>query len=258
MAKRPNFTTVNDVSDSTFKSVDQQQEARSQPVISLKRHPILFWVIIWVAIALPSAFAIDSLLNPNAVEPPTEPAIARNLGIKSSINTVPSIPPSPDSGQFPLWVFGAIAVGCTASCFVLARYIKPITLSTAEIGVKAGMEADFEAPIATLKPAFEPRSQPQINSSKQPLKRLKPYGLTEALPFTPLERSQPTPLLAAEWITTTPLDSPYTNEAAPVLATLILEEETQPLDWGEARLADAMDLRRRYPLHVAANNDSQS
>lgn len=254
MAKRPNFRTVNDVSASTSQALDQFQGKRFQPLLSLndrlKRHPMIFWSIIWISIAWPSAFAIGSLINPNSVEPQTVTAIAQN----SDLEVAKPLPnSSPDSGQLPLWVFGAIAVGCTASCFMLASYIKPIEIQTAE--------ADLEEPIAANQPTLAKRSQHPINSSKQPLKRLKPYESTEALPFMQTGRSQPIQPLAVEWVTSTQhLNSSYSTDhiAEPVLVTVIPAEEPQPLDWGEARLADAMDLRRRHPLHFAAKSDSQS
>jgi len=265
MAKRPNFRTVTHASASIPQVFDQRQERHFQPLLNLndrlKRHPIIFWGIILVSIALPSAFAIGSLTNPNAApdagEPQTVAAIAQNSETKQA---QPLPKPSPDSGQLPLWVFGAIALGCTASCLILAGHIKPVEMQTAEVDC----EGDFEATPATVQP-LETRSQSQINSFKQPLKRLKPYEPTEALPFmqrnsVQVERSQPMQPLAVEWVTSTqPLD-PYLSKgdlAEPVLVT-VTSAEAEPLDWGEARLADAMDLRRRYPLHVAANNNSQS
>ena len=265
MAKRPNFRTVNHFSASSPKPFDHRQERRFQPLLSLndrlKRHPMEFWGVIWVSIALPSAFAIGSLTNPNAApdagEPQTVAAIAQN----SQTQEARPPKPSPDSGQLPLWVFGAIAVGCTASCLVLAGHLKPVEMQPAEVSV----EGDFAATTATVQP-LEPRSQRQINSVKQPLKRLKPYEPTEALPFmqrdfVQVERSQPLQPLAVEWVTATQhLNSPYSSIddlAAPVLVA-VAPAEAEPLDWGEARLADAMDLRRRHPLHFAANNNSQS
>lgn len=230
----------------------------------LKRHPIIFWGTIWMSIALPSAFAIGSLTNPNAApdagEPQTVAAIAQIQTQSSQTQEAQPPNPSPDSGQLPLWVFGAIAVGCTASCLILTGHIKPREMQAADVSVKG----DFEATIATVQP-LETRSQRQFNSGKQPLKRLKPYQRTEALPFiqtdfVEVERSQPVQTLAVEWVTSTQhLDPDLSRDdvAAPILMS-ITPAEAQPLDWGEARLADAMDLRRRHPLHFAANSDSQS
>lgn len=252
MAKRPIFRTVNDGGTSSFKSADQRHEGRFQPLIRLKRHPMIFWGIIWVSIALPSAFAIASLINPNATPDATEQKTVSAIAPPINIKTAKPLPDSsPDPGQLPLWVFGAIALGCTASCFMLGRYMKPLEMPTDEV--------DLEAPIALSQATLEKRSHPQINSGKQSLKRLKPYESTEALPFLQVERSQPTQPLPVEWVAVVqPLDAAdFINAAEPVLATVI-SEEIQPLDWGEARLADVMDLRRRYPLYFAANNNSQS
>lgn len=253
MAMRSDFRTVNDVSASTSQSVAQHHGGRFQPLISLKRYPMIFWGIAWICIALPSAFAIASLTNPNAVPDAVEPNTVTAIAPPTDIETAKPLPDSStDPGQLPLWVFGAIAIGCTASCFMLARYMKPIEIQTAE--------ADLNEPIAPSQTTLAQRSRHPINSVKQPLKRLKPYESTEALPFLQVERSQPIQPQPVEWVASTqPFDAPYfINEAEPVLATIILAEEIQPLDWGEARLADAMDLRRRYPLHFAANNNSQS
>ncbi|MBM0740385.1 hypothetical protein JOY44_01925 [Phormidium sp. CLA17] len=216
----------------------------------LKQYPTMFWGIIWVFIAFPSALAIGSLINPNATEPQMVSVIAQ----KSDTKTQSPLKPVPDSGQLPLWVFGAIAVGCTASCFVLAIYIKPIEMQTAEI--------EFEETVVPIQSAAQERSHRQIDSPKQLLKRLKPYELTEVLPFMQTERSQPIQPLAVEWMGSTQqiFDSAYSTDdiAEPVLVSVIPAEEIQPLDWGEARLADVMDLRRQYPLHFVANTNSQS
>ncbi len=274
MTKRPNFRTVNDASVSMPQPFDPHRERHFQPSFSLndrlKRHPMVFWGIIWGSIALPSALAIGSLINPNSGEPQIRVAIAQKSGSTKAAQFLPK--PVQDSGQLPLWVFGAIAVSCTTSCFILAQYIKPIEGETSEVSVEVSSEADAEVGAEELsvtnQPALETRSQRQIHASKQPLKRLKPYEPTEALPFMQrelgrAERSEPIQPLAVEWVTPTKqfLDSPYfpaTDLAEPVLVTVIPVEETQPLDWGEARLADTMDLRRRYPLHWVANNNSQS
>ncbi|PZV17955.1 MAG: hypothetical protein DCF22_02835 [Leptolyngbya sp.] len=253
-------------------SFDQCRGKRFQPFLSLndrlKRHPVIFWGMIWMVIALPSGFAIGSLINPNSegLQPVT--AIAQNSDIKASdIKAIKAAQPasrsSTDSGQLPLWVFGAIAVACTGSCFILAQHIKPVEVEAFE-AFEAGVEVSAEDTTPLCQSALEARSQPQIDSFKQPLKRLKPYEPTEALPyFVQTERSDHPQPAAAEWVVATQqfLDSPHLstgNLAAPVSVTVIPAEESQPLDWGEARLADAMDLRRRYPLHFMANNNFQS
>jgi hypothetical protein len=267
MEKRPHFKPVNASSDAIPQSIDRHRGKRFQPRLSLndrlKRYPMVFWGIIWMSIALPSGFAIGSLINPNAEGPQPVTAIAQNSQ-NSDTSDIKAAQPAPpvitDSGQLPLWVFGAIAVGCTASCFILAQYIKPIEVEASEVEV--GVEVSAEELISP--PVLKPRSQRQIHSSPQPLKRLKPYEPTDALHcFAQAERSQPLQPLAVEWVAVPQqfLDPAYlmTDDIAePVLVTMIPVAETQPLDWGEARLADVMDLRRRHPLHFRANNPSQS
>jgi hypothetical protein len=261
MVKQPNFKTVNVSGDTSSQSLDQSWRSHFQPLSGLsdrlKQHPILFWSLIWIAIALSSGFAVGSLINPNTEIEPA--AIAQSSKIKA---TQPMPQPVPDAGRLPLWVFGAIALSCTASCFILAQYIKPIEMEPAETSV----EGEFEETLITMQPTLEERSQPQIGSFHQPSKRLKSYESIEASPFMQLERSPQVQTFAVqafavEWIAATPyLEAPLpTNDLVkPVPVPLISLEDTPPLDWGEARLADAMDLRRRYPLQFMANNNSQS
>lgn len=262
MAKRHNYETVKDATAFNSKSFNQRRVQRFQPLLNLnyrlRRHPIIFWGIIWSSIALPSGFAIGSLINPDSESSPTVVAIAQNLDSKA---VKPASQLATESGQLPLWVFGAIAVGCTASCFILAQHIKPVETDVSEAEVDG--EISVEELIPLSQRSVEERSQHQINSSKQSLKRLKPYELTEALPFMQPERSQQIQPLALEWVAATQqlVDSAYLpidGVSESVSVAKIPTGETQPLDWGEARLADAMDLRRRYPLHLIANNKSQS
>ncbi|MEX0268654.1 hypothetical protein AB3R30_05910 [Leptolyngbyaceae cyanobacterium UHCC 1019] len=275
MVKQPNFKTVKASGEGNFQAFNQPRRSHFQPLFNLndrlKRHPIIFWSLIWIAIALPSGFAIGSLMNPNA-EMPTG-AIAQDSEIKAA---QPMPKPVPDAGRPPLWVFGAIALSCTASCFVLAQYIKPIEIQTSE----SVLEGEFEETIAMMQPNFtqptliqptlEERSPRQIvgsrQPSKQPLKQLQSYESVEVLPFMSPERSPHVQPFAMEWVAATQYleTSLATNDLAtnnltePVPVTLTPLEDTPPLDWGEARLADVMDLRRRYPLHFKANNNSQS
>lgn len=276
MVKHPNFKTVKVSDDGISQSFDQPWRSHFQPLFSvsdrLKRHPIIFWSLIWIAIALPSGFAIGSLMNPNA-EMPTG-AIAQNSEIKAAQPMPKSVP---DAGRPPLWVFGAIALSCTASCFIIAQYIKPVEIQTAE----SILEGELEETIAMMQPTLmqptliqptliqltlEERSPRQIVGSRQPLDRLQSYESVEALPLMPPERSPQVQTFAMEWVAATQyLEAPLTTNdlatndlAEPVPVTLIPVEDTPPLDWGEARLADVMDLRRRYPLHFKANNNSQS
>lgn len=256
MAERPHYKTVKDAKAFNPKSFNQRRGQRFQPLLNLnerlRRHPMIFWGIIWLSIALPSGFAIGSLINPDSENAPTGVAI-QNLGSRVK----PAAQLATESGQLPRWVFGAVAVSCTASCFILAQHIKPVEADVSEV------EISVEALIPLSQHLVQERSQYPINFSKPSLKRLKPYERTEALPFMQPERSQQIQPLAIEWVAETQqlVDSaslPIDGVSEPVLGTMIPTEEPQPLDWGEARLADAMDLRRRYPLHFIANNKSQS
>ena len=225
---------------------------------------------------MPSVIAVSSLMNPNAEPEPiagtpqssasTQPAKPRPATILAPRSAPLSNRRSaPNSGKLPLWLFGAIAAGCMASCFVLARQMQPIEgeIVEGEVTEFEGTEfegtefegTEFEETTAAL-PSFLASWQSAIEFSNQPFKRLKPYESSEALVFATPEiqsaRSQPIQPLTPDWVDA----ANYPLEPVPV--TVVAPEESEPIDWGEARLADVMDLRRRYPLHLIANNLSQS
>jgi len=209
-----------------------------------------------MSVFLIGVVAFGSLLSPNAAERRSVSAIA--LGSDSGVATQPL----ENRGKVPLWMFGAIAITCTAGSILVSRQLQPNAASP-KASSGAARKRRRNAPHRVKK-------HPVHNSgaSRQP-KRLQPYSPTDTL----LVQNSPVPTTASMVATiATPQTTAATNprlsfvvarpksphlpnpsvsaasQAAEVPVTVVPEDQIHPLDWPQARLAEAMDLRKRKSI----------
>jgi len=216
------------------------RQARHQPFYT---RPLVLWGGVWVTLLVVGAVAAKGLLSAGPVEEKpeselmaqdaAEPAMPDTSSTPAQIQQTPStlptftrVPellpePSPKPPKVaqkpagvPLWLYGAIAFGCTAGSVLISLGFKRAT--------------------PPRKPAKRGKTKPQpVPTAKvrKPQQRSAP----KRRPVSPTARER----------------SPIPAEPAFIvepMVTVLPPEESHPLDWDEATLADMMDLRKRQSL----------
>jgi len=206
----------------------------------LMQRPLFLWGSAWAAMLVVGLVALNGLLNP-----------ASSKGQQSTDATIGASPASvsldPNGGRIPLWLFGAIALSCTVGSMLLSQ--------------------QFTRPVPPQRTAKRPKKVSPPPSSPQPSPKatkpepLAPYVATEfPFPYSqpPLSRASHSQAPQAPQPSATPptqrrTSSPQTQAAskpiaqpmAPAPAAVVPTDEQYPLDWGNASLADKLDLRKQ-------------
>lgn len=230
-----------------------QYQPTNQPPVSAAKHrsqrvtgfalvkllevrPLLFWGGLWASLCLVGLVSLSSILSPGS---PGRMASGAALG-SSSNKTVHEVK---QKSRVPIWLFGAIALTCTAGSIVVSKQLgRPQTSASRR-------QTPAKVPVKLSTTAHSPhrRKAPQ---------RLKPYAPTET-PLPPATRRPvpaPKPVSTAAIVPTSRMQQPYPAPQKPqpqpqqVAATIVPADENHPLDWGTASLADAVDLRKRRSL----------
>ncbi|NJP09574.1 MAG: hypothetical protein HC866_08895 [Leptolyngbyaceae cyanobacterium RU_5_1] len=215
----------------------------------LQTRPFAFWSGVWVSVFLISVVALGSLLSPNAAERRSVSAIA--VGSDSAVATQPVA----SRGRVPLWLFGAIALTCTAGSILVSRQLSQPPEPPRPVRQPRRRAAQRPRSLPKQsghQPAAKPRSRPAAKQPHRQPKRLKPFSPTEAFlsATSPVPTGHP-PQAARPAMYSATGSTPIPAATQPVHrvpVTIVPAEQRHPLDWGEARLADSVDLRRRRSL----------
>ncbi len=240
----------------------------------LKTRPMAFWGGVWVSVFLIAVVAFGSLMSPNAAERRSVSAIA--IGSDSVVATQPI----EQKGKIPFWLFGAIAVTCTAGSFLISRQLSPASsVPSRPAQARTRQQLVRQARPSPVQPPQKQRTQhplpkqrtKQLQRSPKPLKhqpkRLKPYSPQEALfrgvssqpyavsplPMTAISQkanpSYSVPVSVSQSVgKSTPTQPGLERSPQQVPVTVVPTDQSHPLDWSEPRLAEAVDLRKRKPI----------
>lgn len=210
-----------------------EQQPRFQPLQQLLNdHPFLFCGGLWVMLVVLGGVATLGLLKAGPVEPEAslssspvttfQKVIPLKKQPKSQPTTIeetapPFLQQEPTPRQdFPLWLFGAIALGCAGGSLLITYVLI------------------------------------QSNQSSQFQKRLKPVGTIRKKRRNPnpLNRSVAGEPQRNEHKSNNPTlkNHPAQTEQQLTPITVLPPEQSHPLDGGRENLADVMDLRKRYSL----------
>jgi hypothetical protein len=223
----------------------------------LATRPMAFWSGIWVSTFLIGVVAFGSLLSPSASERRSVSAIA--LGSDSGVATQPI----ENQGKVPLWMFGAIAVTCTAGSILVSRQLKPgAAVSPVAPARRRRQKRRSQPVVSTQSQRRRKVAKARKKVSPRQPQRLKPYS-PEAL-FAP---SVHPPIPGPPAIAPPPIqprvagslsfvvakasvraEQQAVQSAKPVPVTVVPAEHSHPLDWTEPCLADDLDLRKRKPI----------
>lgn len=193
----------------------------------LQTRPLAFWGSIWATVALVGAIAsFGFLLNPGPVEPPTPqpttpPVPAQNaspspvlvptetLGVQNDPIVV--TPPPPPEAEFPLWLFGTVALGCAVGSLLVTQ------------GLRYSTQGRKTIKRVKPKPGAVVRKKRRSPAQKKKQQHTVPIPATVVTP-------QPQ------------VFQPETN------VTVLPPEEKPPQNWGNQGLAEMMDIRKRHSL----------
>ena len=225
--------------------------------------PLMFLGGLWVSVLLIGTIGLSGLLSPGL-------SGGRRASEASFGSSTVATNAEPSKGQsrqrIPIWLFGAIALSCTAgSIFVskqLTRTERPRRISRPKHPTSKHPVPKHSANSAATSRPKRPRKASQPSPSQpraaQP-RRLKPFSPSDS-PAT--LSSQPVP--QAYFPGATPIStknsavrayqprpvtaSPAKKPITPVPVTIVPAKENHPLDWGEASLADTLDIRKQRSL----------
>lgn len=187
--------------------------------MQLLQQPLLFWGGVWVGLLLVGSIAMTGLMSPQLAKR-DEPLASSALDAEAIApapaqpapdpSASPSAPPTP--ADVPVWSLGAIALSCAAGSLMLARQLKQSY-------------------------RYEPLVKPQLSATTAMQGNQRPSTIS-ASRSTSGPISGPAPDLSRSELSASAMP------AVPV--DVVPLDESHPLDWSEASLADLMDIRRRH------------
>lgn len=233
--------------------------------------PLIIIGGMWVSLLLIALVAVGGLLSPGASE--RRSVSTTVVGSDSTIATQPM----PQQARVPLWMFGAIALTCTAGSILVSRQLNrpPVPPRRSVRPRSRSLQPRLQPQPTTqlaLPPAGSPTLQPprqrsiarspQPHPGQRPTHRPTPQSaqLQSNLPpaigqpaMSPrsVDRTVLPPLLKKQAPTPTKAAQPKPNAPRlPVTASVSIlpPDLRQPLDWQAIELAKAVDLRKRRSL----------
>ena len=205
----------------------------------------------WVVMVVISLVAVSGLLSPESSngKKTTETAIVRTMAKTHQKEQRQS--------RLPLWLFGAIAVSCAAGSMLVAKQaMRPPRPQARSSKLKPKHLTPYPAPsaleaIPTVPEPMEP-SMPTISSPPAPVptpsfvlesRRTQTAGATPSVTLMQLAQMQ---LNQTKQTKAAPAAVQPTVPPVKVASvTVVPPEEKSPLDWGEASLANQLNLRKQ-------------
>lgn len=202
----------------------------------IQKQPFIVWGASLVLVLLTGSIALRGLmsLGPEPDSPPTPIAQAqKSEDVKQPQKSEDAEVEQPSN----LWLFGAIGLGCAAGSFLIAKRLEQMDSPQT---VRQKSQAKAAQPAAAIT-----RRAKQPQALARPVRRRKPAHRSVsaqrvAAPAVAVA-APPMPARVSAYSTT------VSFETEPVV-TVVPDHETHPLDWGDASLADMMDLRKQRPL----------
>ncbi|MBD2019821.1 hypothetical protein H6F43_06415 [Leptolyngbya sp. FACHB-36] len=223
------------------------QQLTAQALVQvLEKRPMIFWGGLWSSLLMVAVVSVSSLLSPNF----SKGRSASGSALGSHTATVTR--PATRDTHLPLWMFGAIALSCTAGSILISKQLARPHQSRL-------MNRTHQ------KSRSRPKS-PRMDRSRQ---RSKPYSpatspFTAAQPLVPVRYPAPTQTpvtmrsnrsqavrsqaMTLRAMQPAPRSITKSKLAQPAPVTVVPAGENHPLDWGKANLTDSLDLRKRRSL----------
>lgn len=216
------------------KSPPSESVLRSVQVVQfLCRYPLLIWVLSLSILLLIGGIGANFLLSPGRIES-TQPRVTP----PSPQKVLPEVtsPAVNASEELSVWLFGAIAVSCIGGCLILAQYLEaPRPMRKYSKSVK--QPAQVGLPQRAIANHLSPQPLPSSPQFRAANRRTATKQKGSPLPVSHASaRRMSVSSRATKPRTTSPV------------VTIVPPEESHPLDWSEANLAELMDVRKRRNL----------
>lgn len=227
----------------------------------LEARPMLFWSGLWVSMLLVAMVSVSSLLSPGLTGGQTAAIDASPAEAAQQMK---------QQSRVPLWLFGAIALSCTAGSLLISKQLAPprsrsVTRRRSRTKLQTMSPPSARKTRKRLKPyspadapfplAVHPTAQTPYSASAaipQPLKLPPQLSVPSQAPGRLRRVTLPGPKAATSRPSTairpTTVAKPMTIRPTEVSVTVVPADENHPLDWKTASLADSLDLRRRHSL----------
>lgn len=206
-----------------------QQQLLDMAMQLIQKRPFILWGASLVLVLLMGGIALKGLIYPGPLEP-TEPELA----------TVPAKPQPPQIPEVDsnLWLFGAVALGCAAGSVLISRQLERLGSRSQSSPAKPKPRA------VTSRLNATPQRQPgKASRHSSPSVRRKKATASVKQGSAPAATA-----FQAETTRMRPATYPATSVVIEPVVTVVPEDESHPLDWGEASLAEMMDIRKQKPL----------
>ncbi|MDX2216143.1 MAG: hypothetical protein SFY66_22955 [Oculatellaceae cyanobacterium bins.114] len=175
----------------------------------LWQHPLVFWSGIWVLLLLIMGIAMTSLMSPE---------LSKQDHPNSTDSSQPDIAVDSNPKTLPLWALGTIALSCVAGSFLISQRFKQLRYESRSLKTHSGARASSAE--------IDPPEQLDVAAMTFP-----------ALPTSHAMNALPAAV-------STPSTEPSLESEQPVV-TVVPADESTPLDWEDAGLAEIMDIRYR-------------
>jgi hypothetical protein len=187
----------------------------------LWQHPLVLWSGIWAIVFLVAGLAFAGLISPYLS--------AQNSETAEPLPGQPPVAVRPEGDTLPIWSVGAIAAACAVGSLLISQRLK-YQHTRQSFKTKNRTEVEH-SPHAPVYPLARPQTALPQAAMPQSLP-VQPFQPTASMPISPSAVAPSLPSASEE----------------PVV-TIVPADESTPLDWQEASLADMMDIRYRRPSH---------
>ena len=204
-----------------------QQQLLGTATQLLQKRPFILWGTALVVVLLTGGIALKGLIYPGPLDS-IEPELATT-----------QVQPQPlkiPEQNLNLWLFGAVALGCAAGSILVSRHIE-----------RLGSQSQQTQPTSKPRPVAPQASSTQPRQSATATRRSSPPMRRKKAASVKRGTAAPAPVFQADPVRMRQAAYPTSVVVEPVV-TVVPENESHPLDWGEASLAEMMDIRKQKPL----------
>lgn len=208
------------------------QSAPRSEVIAKLLLLVIFWGTVWTTVLIVAGLGVKELIDPAAVDHGRAPSTTATFTTPTTPVNQPLTPvqtPQVQTSQVQapqaqsdgtIWLFGTIVFGCVVGCILITQRL--------------------------LKSPLPPKGKRSLVrlSSKQKL----PAGQSKPVTALAMKGQQSKRMDLDVYIRSSLPTQTAQQPIAKPAVTLVPDDESHPLDWGEESLANLMDLRKRRDL----------
>ncbi len=164
----------------------------------VQNYPLLTWGGIWVSILLVAAIAVGGLLSPGLTSG------RRATGAAFGSSAIGETEITASNGRATFWIFGAIAITCTAGSILVSKRFSRPPLSHHKLSRPKRPKPYVASAPSPQKPHSKPKTRRAPQQRRQPVPPVRPSMQPKRLrPFSP-DDLPPLPVEPIPTVATTP------------------------------------------------------